>query len=624
MSESKAQSVKALALLKQYYGYTTFRIGQEPLIQAILAGQDAMGIMPTGGGKSICYQMPALMLDGLTLVISPLISLMKDQVDALTENGISATFINSSITTFELNERLEGLKSGKYKLCYVAPERLSVFEFIEMTKKLDIPLIAVDEAHCISQWGHDFRPSYKEIPRFIDKLPKRPIVAAFTATATDQVKEEIKQLLSLKNPFEVVTGFDRPNLFYQVVKPQNKTKFVLEYLQQQSPDHSGIIFCSTRKTVESLTQELKKRGYAAEAYHAGFDSEERKRVQDAFMFDQTKIIVATNSFGMGIDKPDVRFVIHYNLPKNMEAYYQEAGRAGRDGEASTCILLYAPSDIVKQKIMIASNAEYSNADRDELSHANLQLLINYCHAYTCLRSEIMAYFGESSDVDNCGNCGNCTNTSEMVDMTVEAQKIMSCIYRTDQRYGSGTIIKILRGSKDKKLLEWGLDKQSTYGLMENASEGLIKEIIMHLVAQGYLDVEGGTYPILKLSRLSRPVLKGETPFFLRQDRVEATTVTKKDAKEKRSKKSKTPEGLLTDAQTALYEALSELRKKLATEKGIPTYMVFANATLAEMAEIQPRTKEEMLDIKGVGDKKYDTYGQIFLDEITAFRTGRED
>jgi len=660
-----------LSILKKHFGYTEFRTGQELLIDRILAGRDVLGIMPTGGGKSLCYQLPALLSEGTAIVVSPLISLMKDQVDGLVENGVSCTYINSSLTGAELAARLRDLEKGVFKLVYVAPERLNTWEFVEIAKHINISLIAVDEAHCISQWGHDFRPSYKEIPRFIDRLPIRPCVAAFTATATQFVKEEIKTLLGLRAPFEVATGFDRPNLFYSVAKPQNKLKFVVDYLKRFEDEASGasqtghpsrasrsalgmgkerrfnasgIIFCATRKTVDSLTKALKDHGYPVEAYHAGYESAQRKTVQENFMFDRTKIIVATNAFGMGIDKPDVRFVIHYNMPKNMEAYYQEAGRAGRDGEDSDCILMYSPADVVRQKLLMASadsaglgsqadamdafemdvmpvSASVSEAERETMMHENLQTLVNYCHTHECLRGEILKYFGETPEQATCAKCGNCLNESKMVDMTLEAQKILSCVFRTNQRFGSGTIIKVLRGSKDKKILDWQLDKQSTYGIMGESSENLIKEIIMHLLAQGYLQTSGGEYPLLALSPTSKQLLRGEAQFFVRQDRLDASTVSRKEKPDRtkgRGKGSGTGALSLTEAAGDLYDHLVALRKRLADEKSLPAYIVFGNATLADMAALKPQTKEEMLEVKGVGEKKYETYGHIFLEAIRGF------
>lgn len=641
--------MEKLEALKKHFGYTAFRSGQAQLIDQILAGRDVLGIMPTGGGKSLCYQLPALMKRGTAIVISPLISLMKDQVDGLVENGVASTYINSSLSGMELAARLEDLRRGDCKLVYVAPERLNTREFVEIARTLDISLIAVDEAHCISQWGHDFRPSYKDIPTFIQRLSVRPPVAAFTATATTFVKEEIKALLELRSPFEVATGFDRPNLFYSVAKPKNKLKFILEYLKKfdfgASAGASGIIFCATRKTVDSLARELQHKGYPVEAYHAGFDSAQRKAVQENFMFDRTKIIVATNAFGMGIDKPDVRFVIHYNMPKNMEAYYQEAGRAGRDGEDSDCILMYAPADVVRQKLLMASASANASAnasadafandgseawmeygldrgsfdlpdgiDRETLMHNNLQTLVNYCHTHACLRGEILKYFGEAAPAEECSKCGNCLNTSQMADMTVEAQKILSCIFRTNQRYGSGTIIKVLRGSKDKKIMEWKLDQQSTYGIMSAYSENLIKEMIMHLIAQGYIQMTGTTYPILTLSATSKQLLKGETQFFVKQDRLDASTVSKKE-KSSRGKEN----AALAETAGGLYDHLVALRKRLADEKSLPAYIVFGNATLVEMATLKPKTREEMLEVKGVGEKKFETYGHLFLEAIRDFK-----
>ncbi len=490
-------------ILKTYFGYDEFRLGQDKLIEGIVSGRDALGIMPTSGGKSLCYQLPAIALDGITIVISPLISLMKDQVDSLNEIGINAACINSTLSNKELLVILDDIRSDRYKIIYVAPERLNTELFVNLIKKLKISLVAIDEAHCISQWGHDFRPSYLEIPRFIKSLESRPVVAAFTATATKEIIKEIKVLIGLENPIEVTTGFDRPNLYYQVMKVSNKTKFLIQYINENYKTESGIVYCATRKTVESLVKILSDKGYCVVGYHGGMNPQERQNNQDGFILGTKRIIIATNAFGMGIDKPDVRFVIHYNMPKNMEAYYQEAGRAGRDGDKSDCILLYSASDIVKQKLMIQN--DYLDAKRQEALYNNLQYLINYCNTNDCLRNQILNYFDEKSAHINCDNCSNCIDNSEMIDITLEAQKILSCIYRVNQRYGSKMIIQVLRKSKNRKVLEAGLDKVSTYGIMEEYGDNAIAEMIMTLVSKGYIQITPDKYPVLKLTDKSADV-----------------------------------------------------------------------------------------------------------------------
>ena len=592
-------------ILKTYFGYDEFRNGQDKLIESIIEGRDALGIMPTGGGKSICYQLPAIALDGITIVISPLISLMKDQVDSLNELGINAAFINSTLDNGEFLQILEGIRANSYKIVYVAPERLNTDSFINLVKDIRISLVAVDEAHCISQWGHDFRPSYLEIPRFINSLKQRPAVAAFTATATKEIIKEIKRLIGLRNPIEVTTGFDRPNLYYQVLKVSNKSKFLIEYLNENFKNESGIVYCATRKSVESLVKILNDKGFSAVGYHGGMNSEERQNNQDEFILGNKRLIVATNAFGMGIDKPDVRFVIHYNMPKNMEAYYQEAGRAGRDGEKSDCILLYSASDIVKQKLMIQNDD--IDPKRQEMLYKNLQYLVNYCNTNDCLRNQILNYFDEDSANDKCKNCSNCIDSSEMVDITLEAQKILSCIYRVNQRYGANMVIQVLRGSKNKKVLEARLDNVSTYGIMKEYSDSAISEIIMTLVSSGYIHMTHDKYPVLKLTSKSADVLSGKTKLHHKKHLLQ-----KKDEKEKASKSIK---GGNIDFDIELFEKLKQYRYKIAQEKGLPPYVIFHDIALKEMAAYLPVNKESFLEIKGVGEKKYENYGEGFIDII---------
>ncbi len=594
-------------LLKKNFGYSAFKKGQEDIIDHIMDEKDVLGIMPTGGGKSLCYQMPALLMEkGITIVISPLIALMKDQVDSLDEMGIQATYINSTLNSSEINNRIKGIKDGEHQLLYLAPERLLTDNIYHLTRSIDVSFLAIDEAHCISQWGHDFRPSYRDIPKFIALLDKRPVIAAFTATATKYVIKEIKELIGLDEPFELISGFDRPNLFYKVIKPNDKFKYLKEYLNSEFISGSGIIYCATRKTVESLSHKLKQSGFSVGAYHGGMDSDTRKNVQESFMMDNTNIIVATNAFGMGIDKPDVRFVIHYNMPKNMEAYYQEAGRAGRDEKKSDCILMYSPSDIVKQKLLIAQGA--SSKEREKIQFTNLQYLVNFCHTDKCLRSEILKYFGEKTNVTNCESCGNCIDDSEYTDVTIEAQKVMSCIYRSNQRYGLNMIIQILRGSKNKKILGFNLDKISTYGIMADYSEGALRELTMNLIARGYITMTTDAYPVLKLMKSSRGVLKGQEKIFMKKEAMKV----KADKKVQQKRKSD------LDFDSDLFTRLSEKRKEIAELKKVPLYVIFHNTALEEMAYYMPTSKEIFLKIKGVGEKKFDNYGDTFIKVISEY------
>ena len=594
-------------LLKKYYGYESFRDQQEAIIQSILEYKDTVVIMPTGGGKSICYQIPALMLEDITIVISPLIALMKDQVEALDQNGISATFINSTLSLPELNQRLMAIRQGAYKLIYVAPEGLMTGQFFELSKGLDISLIAVDEAHCISQWGHDFRPSYKVISEWVTYLKKRPVIAAFTATATHAVKRDIIDLLRLRQPGQYISGVDRENLIYRVVKPPKKYAYLLDWLKEVPSDYTGIIYCATRKTVEQVAKALKKDGINAGFYHGGMEAEKRNSVQDAFMLDKKRIIVATNAFGMGIDKPDVRFVIHYNMPKNMEAYYQEAGRAGRDGLESDCILMYDSSDIVKQKMLITQNS--TDRERFTIQMENLQSLIDYCNTNNCLRGEIQSYFGEYEGIKSCSSCSNCLDESEEIDCTEDAQKILSCIYRMDQRFGINLVVDVLRGAKSQRVRELGFDRLSTYGLMKDVSTEIVKEQIMFLISKGYVMMTSDEYPVLKLSPLSRAVLKGEEKIVMKQTRLEDKA--HKKAKKRANTAAKHPE---------LYDALAKVRSDIAQSKNVPLFVVFANSVLTDLASELPTTKEAFLDIKGIGEKKYDSYGKAFLAAILDYKS----
>jgi len=581
-------------ILKEYFGYETFREGQYELIEATMGGQDVLGIMPTSGGKSLCYQIPAMMMDGVSLVISPLISLMKDQVDALREYGIAATFLNSTLTVKEQRTRVEEIKNGEYKIVYIAPERLNASDFLDIVMDIKIPFVAIDEAHCISQWGHDFRPSYREIPRFIERLQHRPLIGAFTATATEEIIEDIKKILKLDNPLEIITGFDRPNLYFGVEKGIDKKKFVLNYLQDHL-DQSGIIYCATRKEVESLGKELKDNGFLVSMYHGGMGNEERKEAQDAFIYDQSLIMVATNAFGMGIDKSNVRFVIHFNMPKNIEAYYQEAGRAGRDGEKSECILLFSPQDVVKQKYLIEITG--MNPERETIIYKNLQVLVDYCHTHDCLRKRLIEYFGERTDWEQCHKCSNCLDQREKKNITLETKKILSCVYRMNENFGVTMVANVLNGSKNKKVLELGFDKLSTYGIMSEYTTKNIQQITLFLIAEGYLTLTEGKYPVVKLTPQSALVLKGEVEVYKRGD------MTKKENREDMT------------IHEVLFKELKDIRMKIALQKKVPPYVIFPDTTLKEMSMYLPQSKEELLKVKGIGEVKAETYGEIFLDTI---------
>lgn len=601
--------------LKQYFGYDTFREGQEQLIDAILSGQDALGIMPTGAGKSLCYQIPALVMGGITLVVSPLISLMKDQVTSLNQAGIHAAYLNSSLTSNQYFKALGLAKQGRYPIIYVAPERLLTESFLDFALEANIRMVAVDEAHCVSQWGQDFRPSYLKITEFIERLPKRPVVSAFTATATAQVRDDIIEILKLQNAKIMTTGFDRSNLFFAVQTPKDKYRAALEFIRAHEKE-SGIIYCLTRKVVEEVCEKLMKDGFSVTRYHAGLSDEERRKNQDDFIFDRCRIMVATNAFGMGIDKSDVRYVIHYNMPKNMESYYQEAGRAGRDGEAAQCLLLYSGQDVVTNQLFIENNRDNLELDEEtrllvqERDRERLRRMTFYCFTNECLRAYILRYFGEYG-ANYCGNCSNCLTEFEETDITEEAEAMIRCVKACSQRYGITVILDTLRGANTAKIRQYRMEENPCYGVCGKVPIYKLRQIFNYLLMQGYLRLTDEEYTLVKLTEKSEELLS------------EGISVTMKMAKEpskkqseKKQKKPRTSAQIMGEADESVFEHLRSLRTEIAREERIPPYMVFSDKTLVHMCILNPRTKEEMLRVNGVGENKYKKYGERFIKALS--------
>ncbi|HDR5272293.1 DNA helicase RecQ [Bacillus cereus] len=582
---------KAQELLASYFGYSSFRRGQDETIKNVLDGKDTVCIMPTGGGKSICYQIPALVFEGTTLVISPLISLMKDQVDTLVQNGISATYINSSISIAEANQRIQLAKQGHYKLLYVAPERLDSMEFVDQLIDMKIPMIAIDEAHCISQWGHDFRPSYLHIHRILDYLPEKPLVLALTATATPQVREDICNTLEINQENTIMTTFERENLSFSVIKGQDRNAYLADYIRQNQKE-SGIIYAATRKVVDQLYEDLMKAGVSVSKYHAGMSDSDRNEQQELFLRDEVSVMVATSAFGMGIDKSNIRYVIHYQLPKNMESYYQEAGRAGRDGLDSTCILLYSSQDVQVQRFLIDQSTGESRFS-NELE--KLQNMTDYCHTEQCLQSFILQYFGEEPKED-CGRCGNCTDDRESIDVTRQSQMVLSCMIRTNQRFGKQMIAQVLTGSKNKKVIEFNFHTLPTYGLLSNRSVKEVSEFIEFLISDELIAVEHGTYPTLKVTEKGKEVLLGKEN-VLRKERVETRQIVQ---------------------DHPLFEVLREVRKEIAQGEGVPPFVIFSDQTLKDMCVKMPQSDSELLTVKGIGEHKLVKYGSHFLQAVQHF------
>ena len=625
--------VSPLQILKTYFGYDSFREGQGEIIDTILSGRDALAIMPTGAGKSLCYQVPALLLPGITLVVSPLISLMQDQVKSLNEAGIHAAYINSSLTEGQINKALSFAARGVYKIIYVAPERLETASFLSFALHTPISMVTVDEAHCISQWGQDFRPSYLKIIDFVEQLPGNPIISAFTATATEVVKNDIARILKLKNPNVVVTGFDRENLYYQVEHLTGKQKdiFIQNYIETH-PNESGIIYCANRKNVDTLYEKLLKQGVSVTRYHAGMSNDIRKKSQDDFIYDRAQVVIATNAFGMGIDKSNVRFVIHYNMPQSMENYYQEAGRAGRDGEPAKCILLFSTQDVMISKLLLGSK-DFEGMDFQEIEQVKhqdsrrLQLMEGYCMTTSCLRNYILKYFGETTH-QPCDNCGNCHQEFEELDMTLDAKWVVDCITEMRGRYGQALVIGTLLGSKKARLKDIGATSYNCYGQLENRTEADLRLLISQMIRMGYITQTEGEYSVLKAGNIADLQNKNTKIIIKKFKEKEKISTTKKHKTSfKKDSFSASAESSSADStatnssrNSALFEALRQLRLQIAKEESVPPYIVFTDRTLIDMCSKLPQNEDEMLNVSGVGQNKLKKYGQRFLQEISAFQS----
>ena len=596
-------------VLRRVYGYDSFREGQSEVIDAILAGRDTLAILPTGAGKSVCYQIPAQMLSGVALVISPLISLMKDQVEALTQAGVPAAYLNSSLTERQFDAALRKLAQGEYRIVYVAPERLMTQRFLNVVGKLEISMVAVDEAHCISQWGQDFRPSYLEIPDFIEKLNTRPRVCAFTATATERVRQDVVRLLRMRDPFVRVTGFDRKNLYFSVSYPKNKdTK--LQELVEAYKGFSGIVYCATRKGVEAVCEKLQHAGYPATRYHAGLSEVERQRNQEDFIYDRAPVMVATNAFGMGIDKSNVRFVIHYNMPKDLESYYQEAGRAGRDGERADCHLLFEPKDVVLQSFFIDKMGEEAELDPaalmkvQEAARFRLNAMADYCRTTQCLRRTVLRYFGEAHD-GKCGYCANCLSPRELTDVTEAAKLFVSCVKGSRRSYGVRLYVDVLRGSENERVLASRLNGAPQYGALKGMSRQNVQFIVDALVEEDVLHITSGDYPTLQLSKNAEALLNGERSVYARQEE-------EKPAKPFKRRSARVLDG---NVDQTLFELLRGVRLKLARERHVAPYLICSDATLSDMCRLKPTDAETMREVKGMGDRKIQSFGAQFAQVI---------